>query len=64
MQQPVLLEVLKLLPKTNCKECSLPTCMACAARVIEGSKDQNDCPPIEHGDKVELQQYLAQFCFD
>ena len=64
MQQPVLLEVLQLLPKTNCKECSLPSCMVFTARVIEGSKDQNDCPPIEPGNKVELRQYLAQFRFD
>ncbi len=25
--QPKVIEILKLLPKTNCKECGLPTCM-------------------------------------
>lgn len=64
MRQPVLIEVLRLLPKTNCKRCNEPTCMVFAARVIEGSKDQNDCPPIEPKNKVALQEYLAQFRFD
>ena len=33
--QPVLFEILKLLPKTNCKKCNEPTCMVFAARVTE-----------------------------
>jgi len=64
MRQPVLIEVLKLLPKTNCRQCKEPTCMVFATRVIEGSKDQNDCPPIEPEKKTELQRYLSQFHFD
>jgi len=64
MRQPVLMEVLKLLPKTNCKQCNEQTCMVFAVRVIEGSKDQNDCPPIESRNKAELKKYLAQFRFD
>jgi ArsR family metal-binding transcriptional regulator len=64
MRQPVLLEVLKLLPKTNCRQCNEPTCMVFATRVIEGSKDHNDCPPIDLKKKAELQEYLTQFRFD
>lgn len=64
MRQPVLMEVLKLLPKTNCKQCNEQTCMVFAARVIEGSMDQNDCPAIESKNKTALQEYLAQFYFD
>lgn len=64
MQQPVLLEVLKLLPKTNCKECGQPTCMVFATKVLEGSKDHNDCPPIEPGNKLKLQKYLSRFQFE
>lgn len=64
MRQPVLMEVLKLLPKTNCRQCNEPTCMVFAVRVIEGSKDQNDCPPIETKNKVALQEYLSRFRFD
>jgi len=64
MRQPVLMEVLKLLPKTNCRQCNQATCMVFAARVIEGSMDQNDCPPLELEQKQALQAYLSQFRFD
>jgi ArsR family metal-binding transcriptional regulator len=63
-RQPVLLEVLKLLPRTNCRQCNEPTCMVFATRVLEGSKDHNDCPTIAPDKKAGLQQYLAQFSFE
>jgi ArsR family metal-binding transcriptional regulator len=62
--QPVLFEILKLLPKTNCKECNEPTCMVFAARVTEGVKDHNDCPTIETGNRNKLKEYLSQFHFE
>jgi len=43
---PKLLEVFKLLPRSNCKECGVPSCMAYAAQVIEGEKCLEDCPPL------------------
>ncbi len=64
MKQPVLMEVLKLLPKSNCKQCNELTCMVFASRVLEGSKDQNDCPPIETENKIKLQEYLSKFRFE
>lgn len=63
-QQPVLLEVLKLLPRTNCRECLEPTCLVFASRVIEGVKDQNNCPPITRENKSRLEEYLSRFHFD
>jgi ArsR family metal-binding transcriptional regulator len=63
-RQPTLLEVLKLLPKTNCRECHEPTCMVFASRVVEGAKDANDCPEISHENKEKLTAYLADFTFD
>ena len=63
MKQPVLIEVLKLLPKTNCRECGEPTCMVFATRVIEGSMDQDDCPPLTPENKLQLRNYLEQFSF-
>ena len=62
--QPVLFEILKLLPKTNCKECNEPTCMVFAAQVTEGVKDHNDCPTIETGNRNKLKEYLSQFHFE
>jgi len=63
-EQPQFLEVLKLLPKTNCRQCGDPTCMVFATKVIEGGRDQNDCPPIDSEKKLLLQQYLSRFRFD
>lgn len=62
--QPVLLEILKLLPKSNCRECDELTCMVFAVRVVEGVKDHNDCPPIKPENRKKLQEYLAQFHFE
>ncbi len=62
--RPVLLEVLKLLPKSNCKECNEPTCMVFAARVTEGVKNHDDCPALETESKNQLKKYMSQFHFE
>ncbi len=52
---PKVLEVFKLLPRSNCRECGVPTCMAYAAQLIDGSKCLEDCPPlIAAGDEEAL----------
>lgn len=40
------LDVYKLLPKSNCKQCSLPSCLAFSAAVLSGEKQLADCPHI------------------
>ncbi len=40
------LEVYKLLPKSDCRQCSYPTCMAFSAAVIRGDKKLADCPHV------------------
>jgi len=62
--RPKLIEILKLLPKTNCKECGEPTCMVFAARMTEGVKEPADCPPMDAGNKRRLAEYMSQFQFD
>lgn len=59
--RPQLIEVLKLLPKTNCKKCSEPTCMVFATRVIEGAKGVDACPPLELEQRRKLDEYMRQF---
>ena len=63
-KQPTLIEVLKLLPKTNCRECREPTCMVFASRVVDGVKGADDCPEITLENKKKLSAYLADFKFD
>ncbi len=62
--KPKVIEILKLLPKTNCKECGLPTCMVYATRVAEGVKEPDDCPPLDPEKKGRLEEYMNQFAFD
>ncbi len=63
-KRPVLIEVLKLLPKTNCRECGEKTCMVFASRVIDGSIDQDGCPLITQDNKEKLKNYLSLFRFE
>lgn len=42
--KPKVIEILKLLPKTNCRECGEPTCMVLAARMAEGAKGPGGLP--------------------
>ena len=62
--KPKLIEILKLLPKTNCKECVESTCMVFAVRVAEGVKAPEDCPPMGAEKKRRLEEYMSQFKFD
>lgn len=40
------LEIYKVLPRTNCSKCFLPSCLAFAAAVSAGSKKLSDCPEV------------------
>ncbi len=40
------LEILKRLPRTNCRECRLPTCLAFANQVAQGLRRPADCPHL------------------
>lgn len=62
--QPKVFEILKLLPKTNCKECGQLTCMVFAAKVAEGAKGPEDCPPLDETGRKKIAEYLGQFRFD
>jgi ArsR family metal-binding transcriptional regulator len=62
--KPQLIEILKLLPKTNCKECGEPTCMVFAARMAEDAKGPGDCPSLSAEKKQRLGEYMRQFKFD
>jgi ArsR family metal-binding transcriptional regulator len=59
------MEILKLLPMTNCKACGYATCMAYAAALREGEISLADCPPLwedKFREKREkLQAYLESF---
>ncbi|MEJ2032143.1 MAG: (Fe-S)-binding protein [Deltaproteobacteria bacterium] len=41
------LELYKLLKKSNCGECRVPSCMAFAVAVVQGQKTLSDCPYLD-----------------
>jgi ArsR family metal-binding transcriptional regulator len=59
--RPKLFDILKLLPKTNCKACGEPTCMVFAARVAEGAKGIQSCPELTPDAQSALDSYLSKF---
>ncbi len=59
--RPRILEILRLLPKTNCRQCGLPTCLVFAAQVSEGLKSLVACPGLEEPNRAKLADYLANF---
>ena len=62
--KPKMLEILRLLPKTNCGECGMPTCMVFASHVAEGGIKPDDCTPLDVEQKTKLAEYLGQFEFE
>jgi len=61
VQKPGILNILKLLPKTNCQECGQPTCMVFASLVSGGTKNPENCPQLNVQNKMKLQEYVMQF---
>jgi len=45
-QFKTLMDVFKLLEKSNCRKCNQKTCMAFAAAVFQGSRPISDCPQV------------------
>lgn len=59
--RPQLIDILKRLPRTNCRQCGEPTCMVFASRVVEGAKGVQACPPLNGAQRREMQAYLDDF---
>jgi len=52
-------EIIKKLPKTNCKECGYPTCFAFAMKLATGGAKLEDCPYLPTEVKAELEAAMA-----
>ena len=62
--KPKVLEILKLLPRTNCRECGEPTCMVFATMVAQGIKGPEDCPQLPEKGRRRLRDYINPFHLD
>ena len=61
--QPKAIEILRLLPKTNCGQCGQPTCTVFAALAMKGGKGAEHCPGLSPAAREQLAAYLARFHF-
>lgn len=62
--KPQVLEILKLLPRTNCRQCGELTCMVFAARAAEGVKSAAGCPALKAESRQRLEDYLGHYNFE
>jgi len=53
------IEIFKLLPKTNCKECGDPTCLAFAMKLAAGKAELSACPYVSEEAKAKLSEASA-----
>ena len=64
LPRPGIMEIIKLLPKTNCRECGEPTCLVFATKMAEGAKGIEDCTQMGAYERVKLTKYMKQFNLD
>ncbi len=53
------LDIYKLLPKTNCKECGFPTCLAFALKLAAKGAELSACPHVSDEAKAALESASA-----
>lgn len=53
------IQIFKLTPKKNCKECGCPTCMAFSMKVAQGAKQISECPHMSEEALEQLSEATA-----
>jgi len=53
------IEIFKLLPKTNCGDCGVPTCLAFAMALAAGKAELSKCPHVSAEAKAKLSEASA-----
>ena len=53
------IQIFKLLPKTNCKDCGFPTCLAFAMALASGKAELDKCPHVSEEAKAQLAESSA-----
>jgi acetyl-CoA decarbonylase/synthase complex subunit gamma len=53
------IQIYKLLPQTNCKECGFPTCLAFAMKLAAKQVELSSCPYVSEESKAQLAESSA-----
>jgi ArsR family metal-binding transcriptional regulator len=55
-------KIYELLPKTNCRLCGEQSCFTFAAKLLNGEKTLQDCPPLESKEhaakKIQMEKMM------
>jgi len=63
-RRPGPMEVYKLLPRSNCKECGQPTCFVFAGKLVMGHVELENCPVLLETQYAEQRAKLAALLAD
>ncbi|WP_366924591.1 Fe-S cluster protein [Metallumcola ferriviriculae] len=58
--KPNALQIYELLPKTNCRQCEEPTCLAFAAKLLQGQQNIENCGPLKEPANSGLWEALEE----
>ena len=53
------IQIFKMLPKTNCKDCGVPTCLAFAMQLAAGKAELSACPHVSAEASAQLSEQSA-----
>ena len=53
------IQIYKMLPQTNCKECGFPTCLAFAMKLAAKQVELSACPYVTEANKAQLAESSA-----
>lgn len=59
-KSPQVLDILPLLPQTNCQKCGEATCMAFAVQLLQGIYSPNNCPELSPTTRTKLQTLCSK----
>jgi ArsR family metal-binding transcriptional regulator len=57
-----MLDVFKLLPRTNCGDCGEKSCMAFAGRLIKQESTLEECTPLQKAEYAQQKEELTRMC--
>ncbi len=55
-EPPKVVDIYKLLPKTNCKKCNYPTCFVFATKLSQGEAEIYECPELDENQRKDLEK--------
>lgn len=53
-KSPTVIDIFKLLPQNNCRDCGYPTCLAFAADLRAGTAQIDQCPPLSDENRERI----------